>query len=748
MKTVIRWIVGFVLLAGIVWAGWFFGMPRVISLLDAQTSVPPYETAKVQKDDLFTSINASGAVRSKQSAVLAWQTTGVVGQVNVTRGQVVSTDDVLAQLKDSSLPQSIILARANIVAAQKTLDNLLNTSVARANAELALMKAQKALDDANKAQRSKQFQVASQETIDIAQANLISANDALDKATTIFNANKQRNDEDVVYAAALAMYAKARQNQIVAQYNYDYVRGLPNSLDVQTSNATVDVAQANLEAAKQDWERVKDGPNQQDVSAAQAQVAAAQAILDMAYIKAPFNGTVTVVDSLAGDQVAPATVAFQIDDLSHLYVDVDVSEMDFPQVRMGLPVTLTLDALPGNTYQGKVSDIAVVGKNVSGTVYYTVTVEIGSEASATSQAEEIHPGMTASANITLSEEKGAILVPKKAVKRLGNSQVVYLLKDGQPVPVAVALGISSGSQVQVTAGEVKEGDLVITGPVVSSTLIPVPLPAVALAAATATPPIPESATTATANAAAAAAVTATPAVDPAVQTVKDYFTALQNRDYKAAADLTSTFSLTVDGMTRSDGGVELNKKILAGTEWSNLQVHEMKVFSDSVRLVHVTYTLTTQDAKTGKTSQTSMDELWPVMFENNRWLYNRNNLIDFHSLTADRSGPADEQTTAGLRVRPVRLARYSDHMTLTMLVQNTTNDSIVLGQTNEILAAFTFKDQTVEAVKKQLIFGRLRSYSDVTIEVKGLFTSYPDRVIIRQWKNLKVAPWYDFRFSN
>jgi hypothetical protein len=96
----------------------------------------------------------------------------------------------------------------------------------------------------------------------------------------------------------------------------------------------------------------------------------------------------------------------------------------------------------------------------------------------------------------------------------------------------------------------------------------------------------------------------------------------------------------------------------------------------------------------------------------------------------------------------VRLARYSDHMTLTLLVQNSTNDPIVLGQTNEVLAAFTFKDQTVEAVKKQMVFQRLRTYSDVTIEVKGLFSSYPEEVIIRQWKNLQVAPWYDFKFSN
>ncbi len=207
-------------------------------------------------------------------------------------------------------------------------------------------------------------------------------------------------------------------------------------------------------------------------------------------------------------------------------------------------------------------------------------------------------------------------------------------------------------------------------------------------------------------------------------------------------------------MTRGDGADELHQKMLAGMEWSDLQVQadadnpQTQAFSDKIHLVHVTYTLTTTDAKTGQTAQANKDELWPVMFENNRWLYNRNNLIDFHSLTIA------EQSMAGLRVRPVRLSRYSDHLTLTLLVQNTTNDTLVLGQTNEIMAAFTFKDpanqsgRTVEAVKKQLIFQRLRSYSDATIDVAGLFTSYPERVIIRQWKNLKVAPWFDFKFSD
>ena len=68
----------------------------------------------------------------------------------------------------------------------------------------------------------------------------------------------------------------------------------------------------------------------------------------------------------------------------------------------------------------------------------------------------------------------------------------------------------------------------------------------------------------------------------------------------------------------------------------------------------------------------------------NRWLYGRNDLIDFHSLTMD------EQTMARLRVRPTPPACNSDQLPLTLLVQNTSSDTIVPGQASEIRAAFPF----------------------------------------------------------
>jgi HlyD family secretion protein len=437
----------------------FLIAPRVQSAAVAQTgAAPTYQTAAVKTGDLGGSIGATGVVRSGQTATLVWQTTGIVQKVAVTKGQVVDANTVLAELDPTSLPQQVILAQASLVSAQKALDNLLNTNQARANAELALDKAQKALDDANKARNNKQFQVASQETIDIARANLILANHGLDDAATIFNRNKDRSDTDVVFAAALSQYAAAQQRYDSAKYNYDYVSGLPSTLDVQTAQALVDVAQANVLAAKLEWDRQKDGPNEQDVAAARAQVDAAQAILNLAHVAAPFHGTVSTATSKVGDQIAPGSVAFQIDDLSSLYVDVDVAQVDIPGIQLGQAAELTLDAFPGQAYPGKVTDIATSGHTVAGTVNFTVTIQISG------QAPGIKPGMTASAQIDASQAQAGLLVPGQAVRVQDGKQVVYLLKNGTPVPVQIAIGAVSGSMTIVTAGDLHAGDLVILNP--------------------------------------------------------------------------------------------------------------------------------------------------------------------------------------------------------------------------------------------------------------------------------------------
>ncbi|RPJ49615.1 MAG: efflux RND transporter periplasmic adaptor subunit [Chloroflexi bacterium] len=424
----------------------------------SRPQTPAYQTFPARTGDLTAFVSATGPVRSNQAARITWQTSGQVASVNVQRGQQVEANAVLAELSQTSLAQNIILAQADLVTAQSALAEVLNNSQARANAEVALIEAQQALDDAEKAAQSATFKRASENTIDIARANLIEAEQAVDDAEVVFDQASARGGDDPVYATALSNLAKARQNETRAQYNLNYVSGLPDPVSVQLVYAQLNQANANLLEAKQNWDAIKDGPNPGDVAAAQARVAAAQATLDLARLAAPFNGTITAVQAQTGDMVSPGTAAFQIDDLSRLLVDLQVSEVDVNNVKVGQPVDITFDAAPNKTYAGQVTGIAPVGNTTSGTVNFTVTVQI------INPDEMIRPPMTAAANIAVTELNDVLLIPNRAVRVVNNRRVVYLLRDNQAVPVVVILGPSDIVNSQLLSGSIQPGDLIILNP--------------------------------------------------------------------------------------------------------------------------------------------------------------------------------------------------------------------------------------------------------------------------------------------
>jgi len=227
-------------------------------------------------------------------------------------------------------------------------------------------------------------------------------------------------------------------------------------------------------------------------------------------------------------------------------------------------------------------------------------------------------------------------------------------------------------------------------------------------------------------------------VDPAKDTVQKYYDALESKDAEGAARLISSYSLMVHEMTRSDAASQLQGRFVHGDTWTDLAINEQKAFDENTILIRLTYQFKNLETETGAVVETQVDEWWPIRNENGQWLYNWENLIDFRTLEIS------EQTTAGMTIKPRQMTRYSDHICLTLLAQNQTNEPIVLGQVNETLATFVFGDKKVEAEQTQFIFDRLRSYPSTDLIVKGLFPEYPDSVIIREWKNLQVEPWYTF----
>lgn len=417
-----------------------------------------FQTELVRRGELTALVGATGTVRANQTAVLTWQTSGQVGEVLVEVGQKVAVDEVLAELKKSSLSQSLILAEADLVNAKKALENLLESDVARAQAQLNLAQAQEAYKKAQDQRASKNFQRASALTLDEARTNLELAKIEAREAERVYDMFDHLEVDNPQRMNAYSRYLAAQRNLQRAQANLNWLESRPDPLEVEKADANLAVAEANLREAEREWERLKDGPDPDDIKAAEARIAAIEATLALVRLRAPFAGTITEVNIKPGDQVNPGTLAFRIDDLSHLLVDVQVPEIDINRVKVGQSVRLTFDAIPGKEYNGKVIKVGQVGTPVAGVVNFTVTIELENA------DQNVRPGMTAAVNIIVERIEDALIIPNRAVRLRDGQRVVFLLKDGAPQPVPIQIGAISDLVSQVVEGDLREGDIVILNP--------------------------------------------------------------------------------------------------------------------------------------------------------------------------------------------------------------------------------------------------------------------------------------------
>ena len=381
---------------------------------NAGNAATQFQTAKVERGNLTATIGATGTVRARQTAVLIWQAAGTVDTVNVKVGDNVPADFVLAYLTKSSLPQSVIMAEADLVDAQKALDDLLNSTTAQAESVVALREAQEVYEKAA-------------------------------------NWREELNGKiDIKEIRYKKIYG--RTVPILKEY-----RGFASEETIAKADEDLALAKAKVDDAQRDYDRMNNG-NTPELAAAQARVDAAQATLNLARVIAPFAGTVTEAYPLPGDQIAAGATAFRVDNLSSLLVDVEVSEVDINNVSVGQTATLSFDAILGNDYHGQVVEVAQTGTSVQGVVNFKVTVELA-DADA-----QVKPGMTAAVNIVVNEMQDVVLVPNRAVRLVDGERVVYLLVDGEPVPTEIRLGPSSDTVSVVAGGDVQEGDTVVLNP--------------------------------------------------------------------------------------------------------------------------------------------------------------------------------------------------------------------------------------------------------------------------------------------
>ncbi|MEK3946804.1 efflux RND transporter periplasmic adaptor subunit [Paenibacillus sp. FSL H3-0310] len=174
-------------------------------------------------------------------------------------------------------------------------------------------------------------------------------------------------------------------------------------------------AEDELANAKRSIEKAKT-----DISAQQEKIASVQEdMLPPDPLTAPIDGTVTTVNIASGEKAMDGSELIDITDYANLSVVVQVDELDIPTVKLGMPATISLDALPDTEFKGTVTKIANEGTASNGVSLFDVTIGLTS-------SEGALVGMSAEVSVTTAEKKDVLTVPIEAVQERNGKYTVSI----------------------------------------------------------------------------------------------------------------------------------------------------------------------------------------------------------------------------------------------------------------------------------------------------------------------------------
>jgi RND family efflux transporter MFP subunit len=208
---------------------------------------------------------------------------------------------------------------------------------------------------------------------------------------------------------------------------------------------------------------------EQSVISAQADLANQRSNAAERKVTSPINGTVNAVNIKNGDDLSKLSsgssrqVPIIIGDLGTLKAQVQVNEVDIPNVSIGQKATMTFSAIDNFTVSGKVEKMDSLGTLSSGVVTFNVTIGFDT------LDPRIKPEMSVSAAIITNVKQNVLIVPSGAVKTQNGNSYVEILNDGQtPIQTTVITGSSNNTETEITSG-INVGDKVVTQTISSGT---------------------------------------------------------------------------------------------------------------------------------------------------------------------------------------------------------------------------------------------------------------------------------------
>ena len=432
-------------------------------------TIQEIQTLPASKGTVRNVVTFVGNVTSGQSASLTWKTGGVIEKVNVKLGDTVMEGQILAELAVDSLSARVINAEIPFINALEELEEVLDSETAKAQAYKDLKDKEAALEKAEKYQESLKYPHATigdikywSEQVDYYKKTYDDAKASFDDAASWRNSPSE-SDFNLYEARRKAMLT-ALNNYAEAYNNYLYYSGHATENEMDQAAADIDKAQAEYEKALKNFRTYESYPREKDLAAAQLKLNNAQDTYNQRNIVSTVNGVVTGISAREGDYVTQGAAAFRLDNIEHLYIPMDVSEIDIDRIHDGMRALVVLDANTEKTYEGVVRNVSAYGTTSGSRVTFETMVEI------LEPDEKVKIGMTAEVNLVAAEAEDVLIVPVNAVFKENGVSYVAVSNSSGINDIPVTIGLTSDTVAEITGGYLREGDEVIVPSVDNSIL--------------------------------------------------------------------------------------------------------------------------------------------------------------------------------------------------------------------------------------------------------------------------------------
>jgi HlyD family secretion protein len=388
----------------------------------AASAVPRYDTVAVDRGPIVAKVTATGTLSALVTVQVGTQVSGRIKEIKVDFNSPVKKGQVIAKIEPALFAAALESARANYLAAQGTVTKL------EAQAENAKLQ--------------------------------------YDRAQALF------------------------ERKAIAQADLDTARAT-----MRAANGDVTASRGNMEQAK-------------------ASLHQAQVNLDYTTIVSPTTGVVIARSVDVGQTVAASlsapTLFLIAEDLTKMQVDTSVAEADIGKLKPDMDATFTVDAYPSRQFKGKIRQIRNAPQTLQNVVTYDAVIDVSNP------GLELRPGMTANVTFIYDHRDSALRVANAALRfqppaelaraawgggaggsggmkkgggpaegggRRGGGgppggggpgggrhaggetpdrRTLWLLRGPTPTPVRVRAGVSDGTNTEIEAAELHEGDRVVT----------------------------------------------------------------------------------------------------------------------------------------------------------------------------------------------------------------------------------------------------------------------------------------------